>query len=122
MKFRINFNAAIPFVIIAAVSTVGFQDKQEDKLKYESGKSILYYSYSVNKDSIYFVGRLEERIGKAPILNMNIEVKNHRIGTVPDRNGKFKIFLPDRKGTLIFNKIAFEKFEFNYSFPLSTMH
>ena len=72
-------------------------------------------SYSIKKDSIYFFGQLSEKASKYPIVNMNVEVKGFKIGTVPDSKGNFVLLLPKEKGTLIFNKAGFERFEFKFN-------
>ena len=52
--------------------------------EYKNGKSILFYSYIQRNDSSFMVGQLKDRKTDTPVANVNIQVKDFRIGTVPD--------------------------------------
>jgi hypothetical protein len=84
--------------------------------EYKSGKSILMYSYLQRNDSSFIYGHLKEKKTDVPILNVNIQVKDFRIGTVPDLDGNFKLFLPGKEGILVFNKPGDVYFEFPYKY------
>lgn len=84
--------------------------------EYKSGKSILTYSYIQRNDSTFMYGHLKDRKTGAPILNINILVKDFRIGTVTDLGGDFTLFLPRQEGTIIFDKAGYIFFEFPYKY------
>lgn len=84
--------------------------------EYKSGKSILTYSYIQRNDSTFMYGHLKDKKTDAPILNINIVVKDFRIGTVTDLVGDFTLFLPGREGTIIFDKTGYTYFEFPYKY------
>lgn len=84
--------------------------------EYKNGKSILLYSYIQRNDSSFMYGHLKEKKRNASILNVNILVKDFRIGTVPDLDGNFTLFLPRQDGTIIFDKAGDTYFEFPYRY------
>lgn len=84
--------------------------------EYKKGKSILLYSYFQRNDSIFMYGHLKEKKTNAPVLNINIVVRDFRIGTVPDLNGNFVLFLPRQEGTIIFDKTGYTYFELAYKY------
>lgn len=67
-------------------------------------------------DSSFMYGHLKEKKTNAPILNINILVKDFRIGTVSNREGNFRLFLPRKEGTIIFDKTGYTYFEFSYKY------
>lgn len=83
--------------------------------EFKKGKTILLYSYAQRRDSTFLTGYLKEKGGQ-PLLNMNITVKGFPIGTVPDTNGNFRIFLPVKEGVIIFDKTNYAYFEFPYKY------
>lgn len=84
--------------------------------EYKNGKSVLHYSYIQRNDSSFMDGHLKEKKTNASILNINISVKDFRIGTVPDLDGNFTLFLPRQEGTIIFDKTGYAYFEFPYKY------
>jgi hypothetical protein len=84
--------------------------------EYKTGKSILMYSYIQRNDSSFIYGHLKEKKTHAPILNVNILVKDFGIGTVPGLDGNFTLFLPRQEGTLVFDKPGDVYFAFPYKF------
>ena len=84
--------------------------------EYKKGRSILLYSYIQKNDSAFIYGRVKEKGTDTPILNINILVKDFRIGTVHNTYGNFMLFLPSKKGTIIFDKTGSVYFEFPFEF------
>lgn len=84
--------------------------------EYKSGKSILRHSYVQRNDSTFMYGHLKDKKTNAPILNINILVKDFRIGTVTDLDGNFTLFLPRQEGTIIFDKTGYIYFQFPYTY------
>ncbi len=117
MSYRMYNSRSILVFFIVAIS-FAFLSLNQDKYNYnfKSKKSLLIYAYSYKNDSLFFHGQLKEKSTGSPIYNMNIFVKNFRIGTVPDLEGRFKIFLPEKKGIMIFDKTAYERFEFSFKY------
>lgn len=79
------------------------------------------YSYVQRNDSIFISGHLKDKKSNAPVSDMNVVVKDFRIGTVSDRDGNFRLFLPRLEGTLVFGKTGFAYFEFPYRFKRNDM-
>jgi hypothetical protein len=106
------------FFIIALTGSVDLSAQVNDSHVYEfkRGKSVLLYSYMQKNDSCFIYGHLKERKAHRPILNVNITVKDFRIGTVPDRAGNFRLFLPATKGIIVFDKTGYTYFEFPYEY------
>lgn len=100
-------------VLLFSLNLVCFA-QQHYQLKYKSGKCILMYSFYSLNDSIFIYGQLSEKKTNDPINNMNIIVKGFRIGTVPNPQGEFRLFLPQRDGVLSFDKEGFDRFDFPY--------
>lgn len=105
------------FIIIALSASVDLPAQVNDSYVYEfkSGKSVLRYSYIQKNDSCFIYGHLEEKAHQ-PIIDINITVKDFRVGTVPDRSGNFRLFLPATKGTIVFDKTGYTYFEFPYEY------
>lgn len=105
------------FLIIAFVCVSFSLSAQADEPswhEYKKGKVILMYSYVQRNDSIFISGYLEDRRTNSPVSGMNVVVKDFRIGTVSDRDGDFRLFLPRQEGTLVFDKTGFAYFQFPY--------
>lgn len=81
---------------------------------HKSSKTIVRYKFVHRNDSTFIHGLLTERKASVPIFNMNIGIPLDRIGTVPNEFGHFIMFLPKDKGILSFDKISFDRFEFQY--------
>lgn len=84
--------------------------------EYKKGKSIMLYSYIQRNDSSFLYGHLKERKSNAPIQNINLVVKDFRIGTVSNLDGNFTLFLPRQEGTIIFDNTGDTYFEFPYKY------
>lgn len=84
--------------------------------EYKKGPCTLFYSYIQRNDSTFMYGYLKDKKTNAPVLNVNIGVKDFSIGTVPRLDGNFLLFLPRQEGTIIFDKIDYTYFELPYKF------
>jgi len=84
--------------------------------EYKKGKTILTYSYIHRNDNMFIYGNLQDHKTNAPITDINITLKDFRIGTVTTPAGNFKIFLPRQEGTIVFDKPTYTYFEFDYKF------
>lgn len=108
-------------VLVCASFTLRAQADGPYLHEYKKGKSILMYSYVQRNDSIFISGYLEDKKSNAPVSDMNVVVKDFRLGTVSDRDGNFRLFLPRLEGTLVFDKAGFSYFEFLYRFKRDDM-
>lgn len=112
---RILLFGAMSFGSIATLAQNG-KDQLNYDHEYRSKKCIVHYSYVVEKGASVLTGEIVDIRTGGPIYNINIEIKGSNVGTVPDLEGKFSLSLPKRTGVIVFDKIGFEKFEFNYKF------
>lgn len=84
--------------------------------EYKKGPCTLFYSYIQRNDSTFMYGYLKAKKTNAPVLNVNINVKDFSVGTVPRLDGNFLLFLPRQEGTIIFDKTGNIYFEFPYEY------
>jgi lantibiotic modifying enzyme len=93
----------------------------EGMKRFESKETVLLYSIQSTKDKISLVGYLKEKKTNAPVDNINIEIVEDRIGTVPDLDGKFELTWQkkkdEKKKIIKFDKTGFEKFDFICKYP-----
>ncbi|HRK53790.1 MAG TPA: hypothetical protein PK185_07740 [Cyclobacteriaceae bacterium] len=102
------------FLFTLTVST-GFERLEaQDNYVFKSKKCVLSYSYLVKNDSTFMHGFLKEIKTNAPVYNMNISVDGHSIGTVPNLEGEFLLYLPQKRGTILFDKVRYDKFKMEY--------
>ena len=106
LKFMLLIILALNFFIV--------QGQEILTWRYSSKKSVLDYSFISRNDSLFIIGELKEKSTKEPILSMNVSLQGTLLGTVPNLNGSFELFLPFVKGTIVFNKIGSEKFTIDY--------
>lgn len=107
----------IPVLVSFAPCNLAAAQTSEPLLhEYMKGKSILLYSYAQRHDSTFLIGRLKERRSGQPVSNINILVKEFRVGTVPDSLGNFSIFLPVKQGVITFDKPGYGYFEFPFKY------
>ncbi|WP_296621115.1 hypothetical protein [Marivirga sp.] len=68
----------------------------------------------------YMLGHITFQKNNKNGINTNMIVEGHRIGTVPQMDGTFKLELPDKKGEiLVWNSKYKDKWQFKYKVELS---
>jgi len=121
-KSGVNFNYMKSlFLISVSILTFIFFDtraQSENPLiyKYKSKMCSLSYTYIIQNDSVFIYGQLHENKTNNPVININILLQDFRIGTVPNLNGEFQLFLPRQEGVILFDKTGFTKFEFPFKY------
>ena len=103
-------------LLLLCSSSLSAQTYEPYLHEYKKGKSILRYSYIQRNDSSFIVGQLKDRKTGASVPNINILIKEFRIGTVPDLEGNFVLFLPRPEGTIVFDKTGYTYFQFPYTY------
>lgn len=118
----VNFNSMkCIFLISVTIMTFIFFDAKAQgekplNYKYKSKMSLLSYTYLIQNDSVFIYGQLQEKNTNNPVININIVLQDFRIGTVPNLNGEFQLFLPRKEGVILFDKAGFTKFEFPFKY------
>jgi hypothetical protein len=94
------------FQLVMVLVCFGFCLVQENyQFRHKSDKCVLLYSFLINRDSVFLIG-----------VNINISVKEYQIGTVPKLDGGIKLFLPESRGVIVFDKPGYTKFELTYKY------
>ena len=113
---------SIIIVLFLVCSSTSLAQKNESDMQYfTKGKCELHYAFMNRNDSSFIYGHVKERRTDRAVIGINIIVMGFPIGTVSDSDGNFRLFLPVRQGTLLFDKTGFTRFEFPFIFKKNNL-
>ena len=109
---RLLFIIGIGRLLITDV--LGQEDSPYTHL-HKSSKTIVRYKYVYKNDSLFMQGSVLERKTSLPVFNINISIIADQIGTVPNQQGDFMMYLKKTEGVIHFDKTQFDKFDLQYN-------
>lgn len=102
-------------IMVSLLGFTFFQSEETYKYRYKSKDCIVYYSYELNNDSLRMVGMIWKKKTNEPVVGMNIQLMEYRVGTVSNGVGKFSLLLIKREGKLFFHLTEYTNFELPFS-------
>jgi len=78
------------------------------------------YKFEMEEGKIYLIGHIAFQKNNKNATNTNLMVEGHRIGTVPKKDGTFKLEVPDKKGKIMVHNSKYkDRWKFEYKVELS---
>jgi len=104
-------------ILIIIFSLILFQS--EYQFTEQNKDFIVKYKFEMENGKTYLHGEILFQKNNKAALNTNIMIEEHRIGTVPQKDGTFKLLIPETTGEILVHNTKYDKWQFKYKVELS---
>lgn len=102
-------------LLIILASIFSFDQTKLDKVL-ENDQLLINYSVTKEKEKALIIGEIWDKTQnpKIPFEGMNIVLKDHPVGTVSNKMGKFKLEVKVKSGTIHMSFVGYKSVELKF--------
>jgi hypothetical protein len=104
-------------ILIVILGLIFFQS--EYRFIEQNNDFIVKYKFEIENNKTYLLGHIAFQKDKKNAINTNLMIEGHRIGTVPQKDGTFKLLIPETTGEILVYNTKYDKWQFTYKVKLN---